>query len=54
MYEQEVKRLQEMIDDSCRIVFLAARGYPRRAIYRIFAAPTGYTGRSTGIPLRRS
>lgn len=54
MYEEEVSRLQRIIDDSGNIVFSGAQAYPRRVIFRIFGALTGSTCRSISTPRNRS
>lgn len=54
MYEEEVSKLQRIIDDSGNIVFFGAQAYPRRAISRIFAVQTGSTGSSISTPRNRS
>lgn len=51
--EKEIEKLQELIDSSNRIVFLAVRECPQRAAFRIFEVWTGCIISSMIIRRRR-
>ena len=52
MYQEEVRKLQEIIDDSRRIVFSEGPASPRRAGYRTSGAQRAFTISTTNT--RRS
>lgn len=54
MYEKEVEQLQNIIDDSKRIVFFGEQGFLQRAIFRISEVQTGYINKSINIRRSRS
>lgn len=49
MYEKETEQLQKIIDDSSRIVFLAAQECRRRVIFRTSAVRMEFIIRSISI-----
>ncbi|WP_330580843.1 hypothetical protein [[Clostridium] hylemonae] len=48
--DEAVKKLQDIIDESSRIVFSEEQVCQRRVIYRISEARTDCTGRNINIP----
>lgn len=52
--ENEIGKLQKIIDESNNIVFFGGAGFPRKAGSRIFEARTGCITRSMIIRRRRS
>lgn len=53
MYEAEVERLQEMIDESSNIVFFGGAGVSTKVIFRIFEARMEFIISLINIHLRK-
>lgn len=45
--DEDIRRLQDIIDESSRIVFSEVRGYLQRVTFLILEVRMDFTGRST-------